>query len=70
MPTDCHFEIATSKIGQQLRLYRTNELVGTKFLFYAYDSTKNEMMAGTRKLFTDFFIKHFGFSDDNIVMKL
>ena len=38
-PTDCRFEIATSNLAQQLRLYRTNDIVGPKVIFYAYDSS-------------------------------
>jgi len=38
-PTDCNFEIVTSNLGQQLRLYRDNDVVGPKVLFYFYDST-------------------------------
>jgi hypothetical protein len=37
-PKDCNFEIATSNLGQQLRLYRTNDVVGPKVLLYAYDN--------------------------------
>jgi len=51
-PTDCSFEIATSNLAQQLRLYRTNDIVGPRVLFYAYDNSKDKTMAGTRRLFT------------------
>jgi len=61
-------EISASNLAQQLRLYRTNDVVGPKVLFYAFDSSKNEAMAGTRRLFTDFFKKHLGFSDEEIIM--
>ena len=50
-PTDCRFEIATSNLAQQLRLYRTNDIVGPKVIFYAYDSSKDKIMEGTRRLF-------------------
>jgi len=47
-PTDCNLEISFSNLAQQLRLQRTNDVVGPKFLFYAYNSRRNEAMAGTR----------------------
>jgi len=49
-PTDCMLEIATSNLAQQLRIYRTNDVVGHKLLLYAFDSAKNKAMSGTRKL--------------------
>jgi hypothetical protein len=61
-------EIATSNLAQQLRLYRTNDVVGPKVLFYAYDSARDKSMAGTRKLFTEFAKKQLGFSNEEIVM--
>ncbi len=68
LPRDCSFEIATSNMAQQLRLYRTNDIVGHKFIFYAYDSSKDKIMEGTRRLFIQFVKKHLGFSDDSIIM--
>ena len=66
-PSDCSFESATSHLAQQLRLYRTNDVVGPKVLFYAYDSKKNEKMKETRELFFQFFKDYLGFSDDSII---
>lgn len=66
--TDCNFEVAASNLAQQLRLQRTNDVVGPKVLFYAYDSEKNKEMADTRKLFTEFMKKNLGFSDEQIIM--
>ena len=51
LPRDCSFEIATSNMAQQLRLYRTNDIVGHKFIFYANDRSKDNIMKETRKLF-------------------
>jgi len=67
-PTDCNFEIATSNLGQQLRLYRTNDVVGPKVLFYAYDRKQDAKMVEIRKLITDFFKQQLGFSDKSIIM--
>jgi len=67
-PTDCNLEIATSNLSQRLRLQRTNDVVGPKVLFYAYDASKDKAMAGTRKRFIEFVKKHLGFSDEEIVM--
>ena len=39
---DCNLEIVTSNLAQQLRLHRTNDVIGPKVLFYAYDSTRAE----------------------------
>ena len=61
-------EIVASRLAQQLRLYRTNDVVGPKLLLYAFDSKKDKTMAGTRKLIIKFFKKHLGFSDESIIM--
>ena len=66
-PSDCSFESVTSNLAQSLRLYRTNNVVGPKVLFYAYDDRKNETMKETRELFFKFFKEHLGFSDDSII---
>jgi hypothetical protein len=61
-------EIATSNLAQQLRLYRTNDVVGPKLLLYAFNSAEDKTMAETRKLCIEFFKKHLGFSDESIFM--
>lgn len=67
-PTDCNLELATSNLAQQLRMQSTYDIVGSKVLLYAFDSEKNQTMAGTRKLFTEFVKEHLGFSDEQIIM--
>jgi hypothetical protein len=67
-PSDCSFESKTSNLAQSLRLHRTNDVVGPRVLFYAYDSEKNETMKKTRELFFKFLREHLGFSDDSIIM--
>jgi len=37
-PTDCNLEVATSNLAQQLRMQCSNDIVGPKVLFYAFDS--------------------------------
>ena len=66
--TDCKLEIATSNLAQQLRLYRTCDVVGPKVLLYGFDSKRNETMAGTRRLFIEFAQKHLGFSDEQVIL--
>jgi hypothetical protein len=49
--TDCNFEIATSNLGQQLKLQRANDVVGPKIILYAFDQSRDKAMAETRRLF-------------------
>ena len=66
-PSDCSFESTTSHLAQKLRLYRTNDEVGPKVLFYVVNSKKNETMKETREIVFKFFKDHLGFSKDFII---
>ena len=45
---------------------KKNDLVGHKRLIYAIDKADKTMEA-TRKITTDFMIKHLGFTNDDII---
>ena len=63
---DAKFEILSTVAAKKCIIQRKNDLVGHKRLIYAIDKSDKTMEA-TRKITTDFMIKHLGFTNDDII---
>ena len=64
---DVSFEIVTNVFAQKLSLKRQDNIIGCKRMIYVIDR-QDRTRDQIRKLSTDFFEKHLGFSDDDILL--